>query len=251
MKTPGPPPPISQPFLRLFARYATSYLARHFHSIRLLQSGLPPEETAGPLVIFLNHAAWWDPLVCLFLARKFYPKRVAYAPMEATALKRYRFFLRLGFFAVESGTTRGASAFLRTSEAILQRPESALFLTPQAKFADVRAPLWFASGLDHLAARCRQARFVPLAIEYSFWEERKPEILLAFGQAKVAGGDETVADRLARLQGRLAAAVQAREPNDWKVLLRCRSGVSRPYDLWRWARARLRGEAFHADHGRL
>ena len=87
-----------------------------------------------------------------------------------------------------------------------------LFLTPQGKFADVRAPLVFAPGLEHLAARAPRAHFLPLAIEYTFWEERKPEVLLAFGQ----GGW----DQLGPAQARLASAAQRRQPNEWEVLLR-------------------------------
>ncbi len=219
--------------------------------MRLLAAAPPPNDPPGPLVVFLNHAAWWDPLVCLLLRREFFRGRAAYAPIEAAALARYRFLGKLGFFAVETGTRRGAAQFLKTSGAILEEEKTALFLTPQAKFADVRAPLVFAPGIDHLAARAPDAVFLPLAIEYSFWEERKPEVLLAFGEALPASGGESLAARLADVQAALAEAAARRQPNEWKVLRRSRSGVNLPYDLWRGLRARLRGEAFRADHGQL
>ncbi|MEO6871126.1 MAG: lysophospholipid acyltransferase family protein [Chthoniobacterales bacterium] len=247
MKYPAALPKISHPLLRFFSRYSASYLARHFHAVRLLENGTPPNESVGPLIVYLNHAAWWDPLVCLFLARKFFVDRTAYAPMDAAALGRYGFLKRLGFFPVKTGTTRGAAEFLRTSAAILENPKNTLFLTPQGKFADVRAPLVFAAGLEHLAARAPAARYLPLAIEYTFWEERKPEVLLAFGEA----GTGDLRERLSRTQARLAAAAQRRVPNEWQVLLRAKSGVNRPYDLWRKARARLRGEPFEPGHSQL
>ena len=247
MRNPGAHPQISRPLLRLFGRYSARYIERHFHSVRLLQPSPPPNESTGPLVVYLNHAAWWDPLVCLFLARELFGGRPAYGPMEATALKRYGFFKRLGFFPVESGTPRGAAQFLRTSEAILERRENALFVTPQGQFADVRAPLLIASGLEHLAARAPQAFFVPLAVEYTFWEERKPEVHLAFGEATQGG----LTERLAATQAQLAAAAQRRLPNEWRIVTKTKSGVSWPYDLWRWGCARLRGERFERDHSRL
>lgn len=246
MKTASAVREISRPWLNFFGRYATSYLRRHFHSVRLLGAP-PPNDTARPLVVYLNHAAWWDPLVCLFLARQFFSEWNCYAPMAAAALQRYRFFHRLGFFPVEIGTARGAAQFLRTSEAILKRPRSALFLTPQGKFADVRAPLQFAPGIEHLAARVERVCFLPLAIEYTFWEERKPEVLLAFGEP----GPDELSDRLAALQANLAAAARRRQPNEWTILLRSKSGASRPYDLWRWLRAQARGESFTRDHSAL
>lgn len=240
MKTAVSVPKISQPLLRFFGKYATCYLRRHFHAVRLLK---PPNESPKAQVVFLNHAAWWDPLVCLFLARELFRGRPAYAPMEASALQRYGFLKRLGFFPVETGAARGAATFLRTSLAILAQPENMLFLTPQGEFADARAPLVFAPGLEHLAERAVHATFLPLALEYTFWEERKPEVLLAFG--------EPGWDQLGPAQARLAAAAQRRQPDEWEVLLRAKSGVNWPYDLWRRTRARLRGEAFRSEHSRL
>ena len=243
MKTADSLPEISQPLLRFFGRYAEAYLRRHFHTVRLLKGVEPPNEQQNAQVVFLNHAAWWDPLVCLLVAQRFFPGRPAYAPMDAAALRRYGFFRRLGFFPVESATIRGAASFLRTSLAILEKPENILFLTPQGEFADARAPLVFAPGLEHLAARAPRANFLPLAIEYTFWEERKPEVLLAFG--------ENGRSPLGPTQARLAAAAQRRQPEEWEVLLRAKSGINWPYDLWRWGRARLRGERFAREHSQL
>ena len=251
MKSAASIPAISQPLLALFSRYAGWYLRRHFHSIRLLASAPPPNDPPRPLIVFLNHAAWWDPLVCLLLRSEFFSERAAYAPIDTAALERYRFLKRLGFFPVESGTARGAGQFLKTSAAILAEEESALFVTPQGAFADVRAPLVFARGLEHLVARVPGARLVPLAIEYSFWEERQPEILLAFGEAQSAAVGGSPVQRLAHLQAQLSAAAMRRAPNDWRILRRGRAGVSRPYDFARWLGARLRGENFRAEHGRL
>ncbi|MGI8432133.1 MAG: lysophospholipid acyltransferase family protein [Chthoniobacterales bacterium] len=243
MRSPEPLPKISQPLLRFFGRYADGYLRRHFHSVRLLAEVPPPRVESEAVVVFSNHASWWDPLLLLFVARTYFPGYSAYGPIAASALARYGFFKRLGFFPVEIGTRRGAAQFLRTSEAVLAQPRSALFLTPQGRFADVRAPLEFAPGIEHLAARVPQARFLPLALEYTFWEERKPEVLIAFGPDGL--------DQFAPTQARLAAAAQRREPNEWEILVRGRSGVGWSYDLWRSLRARLRGERFVREHSEL
>src|SRR5579859_5789895 len=59
-------PRISSPLLRWFTWYSRRYVRRHFHSVRVSRSGLPPASKL-PLVIYSNHAAWWDALVCLVL----------------------------------------------------------------------------------------------------------------------------------------------------------------------------------------
>src|SRR3954451_16276173 len=106
-------PHVSRGLTNLFAAYSRGYLRRRFRGVRVLKSGLPPSESPHPLVVYLNHAAWWDPLVCLLLARKFFPHRTAFAPIDAAMLTRYRFFSRLGFFLVEPGAVRGAVGFVR------------------------------------------------------------------------------------------------------------------------------------------
>ena len=176
-------PQVFALLVRAFTAYATRYLRRHFHSIRLLRATPPAISPTLPLVVFLNHPSWWDPLVSIFLAFRFFPERTPYAPIEARALSRYRFFTRLGFFGVEPGTARGATTFLRAGQAILAQPNVALWITPEGRFTDPRErPVTLRPGIGHLASRLRTGVFLPLALEYSFWEERYPEALAHFGE---------------------------------------------------------------------
>lgn len=252
------PPRVSTGVMKVFATYSRGYVRRHFHSFRILKSGLPPREDARPLVIYLNHASWWDPLVCLLLAREFFPNRMSFAPIDSAMLERYAFFKHLGFFGIEQGTPRGALTFLRTARVLLASPRNALWLTPQGRFVDVRErPLGLQNGLGALAAREPDAAFIPLAIEYSFWIEPRPEILMSFGEPivprnapvrTVAEWTQDFSDALKTAQDELAASSCRRDAAEWVSLHRGKSGVSRIYDAWRWARARLRGEKFAAEH---
>jgi 1-acyl-sn-glycerol-3-phosphate acyltransferase len=254
------PAPPSQRLLDIFGRYADGYLRRHFHSARLLKSGAPEPVPGMPLVIYLNHASWWDPLVCLLLARRFFSQRRSYAPISAEALGRYRFFTKLGFFPVEQNP-RGAAQFLRQAEAVLQSDRAALWLTPQGRFVDLRTrPLQFHRGLGHVATRVERAAFMPVALEYVFWEERLPEILVSFGQPLVISADHALGVddatqlfevALATVQDHLATAAQRRDPREWHPLLHGRAGVGGVYQFWNRARARLRGERYLAAHSRL
>ncbi len=254
---------ISPRLVRLFARYSRGYVRRHFHSVRLLQShALPAEFEELPVVVFLNHASWWDPLVCLLLAAELFPARPAFGPIDARALQRYRFLARLGFFGVETDSRRGAAAFLRTGTAILQNPKQMLWITPQGKFTDTRVrPVSLQRGLAHLAGCAAPAVFLPLAIEYSFWEERTPEVLLAFGtplftkQFQNSCGTDDWAAALERTledaQDALAIAAQLRSPDEWRVLLHGKAGTTWIYDTWRRLRALFRRERFQPEHSGL
>lgn len=254
-------PIISRPLLGWFTWYSRLYLRRHFHSLRVSRAGLPPDVNGRPVVLYTNHASWWDPLVCLVLKSEFFADRTAFAPIDATMLERYKMFRKLGFFGVEQGTRRGAVQFLRTAENILYESNHLLVLTPQSRFSDVRErPVCFLAGLGHLATRFKRALFVPMATEFVFWEERLPEILVRFGEPvdlnrqqtsplDPAGYTRLFEEKMAATQDALASESRRRDPDDFKIVLRGGAGQGGIYDWWRALQARLRGETFHKEHG--
>jgi 1-acyl-sn-glycerol-3-phosphate acyltransferase len=254
-------PRISKPLLNWFTWYSRRYLRRHFHSLRVSLNGLPPGDAELPLVIYSNHAAWWDALVGLVLKTEFFPGRMAFAPIDSKALENYKMFGRLGFFGVEQGTRRGAAQFLRTSGNILRDPNSLLVVTPQGRFADVRErPVRFEAGLGHLATRVEHAVFLPMATEFVFWEERLPEILVHFGEpVEVSAQHAVVFDakywttlfeqKMEATQDALAAEAKQRDPDEFQIVLRGGAGQGGVYDWWRTVKAKMRGETFRKEHG--
>jgi 1-acyl-sn-glycerol-3-phosphate acyltransferase len=254
-------PRVSPLLLQWFTWYSRRYLRQHFHSLRISRSGLPPVAADLPLVVYANHASWWDALVFLVTKNEFFPDRTAFAPMDAAMLERYQFFRKLGFFGVDQKTRRGAAQFLRIAEVVLQSPQTLLAITPQSRFVDVRErPLRFAPGLGHLAARIQQAAFVPFAVEYVFWEERLPEILIRFGEPlEIRSRPRTHSDadnwtarfeqELAKAQEDLAVEAKRRNPADFQILLSGGAGQGGVYDWWRFWKAGIRGETFRKEHG--
>jgi 1-acyl-sn-glycerol-3-phosphate acyltransferase len=269
---------ISPWLLRVFTTYSRWYVGRHFNSVRVSQLGGPPRLEDVPIIIYANHASWWDPLICLLLQDRCFRDRRAFAPIDAKALDQYRFFSRLGFFGVPQNSVRGAAQFLKNSTEILAQPNTVLWLTPQGRFADARErPAQFKAGLGHLPRRIERAAFVPLALEYVFWEERKPEVLCRFGRAEIIGRNSeqlfrslerfdasgrTPAPpaevwtnhferRLEATQGKLAVEAQRRQATAFHPILKSRSGVGLIYDTWRSARAAVTGRDFHREHGHL
>lgn len=254
-------PKISKPLLHWFSWYSRRYVRRHFHSLRVLRDGLPLSAAGFPLVIYSNHASWWDALVGLVLKHEFFFGRTAFAPIADEMLQKYKMFARLGFFGVEQGTRRGALQFLRTAETILRDPSCLIVITPQGRFADVRErPLRFEAGLGHLATRVERAVFLPMATEFVFWEERLPEILVRFGEPVEVRAEHGAAfdakywttlfeQKLQATQDKLAAAAQRRNPDEFQTLLHGGSGQGGIYDWWRAAKARIQGEHFRKEHG--
>jgi 1-acyl-sn-glycerol-3-phosphate acyltransferase len=251
-------PPISLPILRFFRRIVRRYFRRHFHGVRV--SGASQFVNDGrPLIVYANHSSWWDPMVAILLADCLMSKRSHYAPMDAKALARYGILRRVGIFPVEMKTTRGGAQFLRTGEKILESG-GVLWVTPQGRFVDSRArPLMFKPGLATLAVRVAAEKgdctLLPLAIEYPFWDERLPEVLLRFGNPVSVFGGETVEvvqtqliDALETTMDELRQLAVTRETAAFTMLLQGRLGVGGFYALGKRLKAVVLRQPYRAEH---
>ena len=247
-------PAISGALLSIFRSIVRRYFRRHFHAVRL-SGGQQLASITGPLILYANHSSWWDPMVAYLLAADRLPDRPHYAPMDAAALNRYAVLRRLGIFPVEMGTRRGAAQFLRTGQAIL-RTGGVLWVTPQGRFADPRErPLVFKPGLAALAARQTSCTLVPLAIEYTFWDERHPEALLHLGEPVQTSGEpaEVLEPRLiAALESTmdaLKARALSRNPQAFdRTLSFHAAGTGGLYGLAQRLRSLLRRQPYQAEH---
>jgi 1-acyl-sn-glycerol-3-phosphate acyltransferase len=213
----------------------------------------------APVLVCLNHPSWWDPLVALALADATFGDRVHYAPIDATALARYRLFERIGFYGIESDSWSGAATFLRTGNAILANSRSVLWITAQGRFTDVRTrPPELRPGIGHLIHAAGSVTVVPLALEYTFWEERTPEVLACWGSpVRIASGrtlsaeawTRDIAGRLEQAMDRLAELAKTRDRSAFEAVLTGKAGVGGVYDVFRRVRALLRREPFIRQHG--
>lgn len=254
MRRPADPVALRSPFRTWFFQGVMRRQVRgSFRALRLARPGLPPLPEGRPLVVVSNHPGWWDPAVCMVLAPRLFPGRNHFAPIDAAMLERYGFFRRLGFFGVHEGRT-GAAGFLRTAEAVLGEPDRVLWVTAQGRFSDPRErPLGLRPGVAHLMARMPGAVALPLALEYPFWSERRPEALALLG-APMSGSGSTQ-EWAGRLEAglteacdRLARLAQARDPAAFESVLAGRVGVGGAYGIWQRGRSALRGERHVPDH---
>ncbi len=239
-----------------FGWYLRWYFYRRFHAVRLSRTGLPPEVAGRPVIIYSNHPSWWDPALYILLCTLLFPRHRGYGPMDAKALGKYGLFERMGVFGIALDSPRGAAHFLSTSLDILSNPGSILWITAEGEFTDPRRrPIQLRPGLAHLARRVPGAVILPLAIEYTFWNESKPEALVRFGAPIQSGGARSVAEwtthlerELTRTMDALGAESTQRDPRLFQRLLRGIAGVGGIYDLWRRSRALAGGHRFDPRH---
>jgi 1-acyl-sn-glycerol-3-phosphate acyltransferase len=241
-----------------FCRYTHRMVSRRFTAFGVQFA--QPRENLAPgnhaLVIYANHVSWWDPITAMLLRRSYFPDRVLYAPIDAEALKAYRVFSKMGFFGIQTDRLSGASDFLKVSRAILADPRSSLWVTPEGRFTDCRdhsQPLM--PGLAHLAANVASVSFIPLAIEYPFWEEPRPMIAVRFGSSQVFNPDmskpecsEQLAGALRQTQLDLAAAVMQRQSDAFEYLIAPKAARTSWYDTMRAWKAWYHGQPFDPRH---
>ena len=151
-------PQTSRLFWRFFCGIAARSIRRSFSTVRVL--GEDPAgalDHDGPVVVYLNHPSWWDPMVCIHLARTLGRDRKHSGPIAADALRRYPMFGKLGFYGIESGL-QGARTFRQVSRTLCEDPHQTLWITPEGHFTDVTSrPIELAPGLAHLARDLERA----------------------------------------------------------------------------------------------
>ena len=268
------PPPAAW-FQNGFQRFLERYLRRHFHAIAIAREGHPRDQFAAlsrqtgetnplqdpdlPMLVYSNHPGWWDPLIAQFANHRLFMPRQFYAPIDAEALQQYRVFEKLGFFGVEPHTSRGAASFLRVTSELFQRPHTALWMTPEGRFADPRdheAELM--PGLAHVCTRLTSGWIVPMALEYVFWEERLPECLMKVGECvslkeypdrDKAAWAADLQHRLRQVQSQLSRLAIARRSEPFENLLQGKQGARGVYDMARRVKSLVTGRRFQAAHG--
>ncbi len=268
----------------LFGKFAWAsqrLVRRRFHAVRVLrdaspfaiekkQAPLDPDWIAQPGVVCMNHPAWWDPMAAVVAAQAWFPGRQHFAPIDQDMLGQYPLFKRLGFFGVETGTARGGAKFMKTALGLLntaprkQRSHGGrvLWVTAQGTFQDVRdRPIQLMPGVSRLAGRLARrdphtlggaAWILPMAVEYAFWEESKPEMLFAFAKpmtAAQAAEHDALEAVLTRTMDQLAVAVRRRDAAAFEVVLGGSAGVGGGYDVLRRMKALAQGRRFDPRHG--
>lgn len=245
-------PPTSPAVLTLFSRYALYRLWRNFQGFHLLHRERTEALNGLPLLIYLNHPSWWDPLIGIFLSQYLFAHRRQYGPIATEGLNKYKFFEKLGFFGVDPGSRSGAARFLRIGRAVLKLPDGVLWVTAQGHFSDSRLrPLVLQPGIAHLTHRVSDIVVLPIALEYAYWDQRKPEAFAAFGEPMFIrnGGDHSAdewlgafTDALADTQDDLAQHVKQRSRTPFHSVFHREStgpNTGGVYDIWRAVRSRF------------
>jgi 1-acyl-sn-glycerol-3-phosphate acyltransferase len=234
-------------------------LRKNFHAVRLANRPDLHILQAPQLVVYSNHPSWWDGVTFVYIASTLFAGRKVYTPIDAAMLKRYGFLGRIGTFGIDKATPRSAIQFMSVCKLILPDNDKLLLITAQGRFADSRErPLKLDPGIAHLSDSAPQATFLPLAIEYTHWIEKMPELLLRFGEPLASAHFSEVrpAERLECLETALTETMDAlahdsiaRNESAFETLALGNPEINPLYDMWRRMKAMLHGRRFDPSHG--
>ena len=191
-----------------------------------LRGELPPS-SAG-LLVYVNHANWWDGFVVHQLARA--AGWDGYALMEERNLARYRFLRHLGAFSVRRGEAVSSLETLRYARGLLRKPGAAVFVFPEGEHRPPgELPLRLERGVEALA-RMSQVPCLPVAIRYAFFEHERPDALLEVGTPHPP---VELGEFQRRLEERLVALQAVTRLDGFHRLLEGRRGVAERWDALR------------------
>jgi len=257
---------------RAFAIVVRRMFRKQFAGVRAAKGSVDVlrglERRQGPAIVALNHSSWWDPLVCVLLGAAETPSRTHAAPMDIEQLRRFRFMRKIGIFGVHPDDPRSLPRMLRhVSERFERERMCTLWITPQGEFRDVRDEIALRPGAGAVAARACETREIPvlaLAIEYTFWEDKRPEVFVrvqrveppdvpAFADRgqRIEAWTAEIERAMRENQRALAELVMERDPRPFDLVLGGREGANHPlYDLWllvRGKRGRIKARRRERD----
>jgi 1-acyl-sn-glycerol-3-phosphate acyltransferase len=211
-------------FAAAFAGYTALLLKRRFHAV-WVRGSLP--RTLAPLLVAVQHVAWWDPIVLFHLSRSRFDG-THFTMMEEENLRRLRFFGWLGAFGLERSSRAATLSAMRYALARLAEPGARVWVFPQGRLApaDVR-PLGVEAGAAWLAARAR-VPVVPVALRYEFLDAQFPQAFVSFGPPRLvdATSPDPVEAMLTSEADALGDAVARRDLSGFDLAVRGRGSIS-------------------------
>lgn len=251
MKSALAPASPSPRFLRFFGGYSCRLLRKRFANVRLERTSEEVLHQAqahhGPLIIAMNHPSWWDPIVGVAIRHTYFSDRPALSPIEMPMFERFRFMRKLGMFGIDPEHPDALTEMVRYVRTECDKQSlTAVFVTPQGTFADVREPIVVRPGIGALASNLPDARVIAILTELSFWHDKRPELLLQARECESPARPSTaswtrhIRETMQNGAEELASLVIARDEDAFVPMLdRSGSDINPAFDLWQ----RLRGRS--------
>ncbi len=141
------------------------------------------EDENIPTIIFAPHCNWWDGIVLYNITHRIFHKEIRLMVEE---LNRFPLLRRGGAFSVNKKSPQSAMKALKYSVDVLGNTKNILGIFPQGIIRPPHfRPVVFQTGLAYIAQNTAKkygkVNLVPVAVEYTFLRDNRPEVIVKFG----------------------------------------------------------------------
>ena len=174
-------------------------LSHRFYALRIKDIELFNEKRNKdfPCIIYAPHMNWWDGIVGYNLMRRAFKVKPR---MMIEEMNRFPLFSFIGAFPVNKASAQAAMISLKYIVDNLKEPDLGFWIFPQGivKPPNFR-PIEFQTGLAYIAQNVAKkhggVNLIPLAVNYTFLREDRPECLAQVGEPVIITADNAKFDR--------------------------------------------------------
>lgn len=174
-------------------------LSHRFYALRIknLEAFNEKRNKNFPCIIYAPHNNWWDGIVGYNLMRRAFHVRPR---MMIEELNRFPLFALIGAFPVNKASAQEAIKSLKYIANDLKEPDLGFWIFPQGIVRPPNyRPIEFQTGLAYVAQNVAKnvggVNLIPLAVNYTFLREDRPECLAEVGEPIIITADNCKFDR--------------------------------------------------------
>lgn len=141
-------------------------------------------EKGVPTILYAPHCNWWDGIVMYNITHRIFHKEIRLMIEE---LNRFPLLRRGGGYSVNKKSPQSAMKALQYSVDVVGDLKNILCIFPQGIIRPPHyRPFEFQTGLAYIAQnavkRYGKVNLVPVAVDYCFFRDNRPEVVVNFGQ---------------------------------------------------------------------
>ena len=150
-----------------------------------------------PTILFAPHANWWDGIVLYNISHRICKKEIRLMVEE---LNRFPLLRRGGAYSVNKKSAQSAMKALKYSVDLLSDLKNILCIFPQGIIRPPHyRPIEFQTGLAYIAQNAAKkygkVNLIPVAIDFCFFRDNRPEVVVDFGERIEVTNVEAEIDR--------------------------------------------------------
>ena len=163
-------------------------LENRFHSLKIKnEQNIHKRNPNYANILYAPHCNWWDGIVGYNLVKRVMNTRIR---MMIEEMNRFPILAKAGAFPVNKKSAQASMQALQYAVDQLNKGDISLWIFPQGIIRPpMFRPIEFQTGMAYIAKNVAKkyggVNLIPVAINYSFLREDKPEVLVEFGEPYV------------------------------------------------------------------